>query len=399
MIIQPSFGLVALSLLVSLLPDSPAQAQELSKSPTALRLATFNCSLYRNESGKLLQDLQAGKHPSIRKVAEIIQRVKPDVLLLNEFDFDSSGEASKLFKTNYLEQAQNGQEPIEYPFVFSAESNTGIDSGFDFNRDGKTGTPDDGFGFGRHPGQYGMLVLSKYPIDEASVRTFQKFLWKDLPGALLPVDPKTSKPWYDEPTIAAFRLSSKSHWDVPIKVGARSIHFLVCHPTPPVFDGAEDRNGARNHDEIRFWAEYVSGADFVYDDQGRKGGLGKEELFVIAGDLNADPADGDSRDRPTLRLLEHPRIQDPQPKSPGGIEQAEKQGQMNAQHKGDPAIDTGDFGDRNVGNLRIDYVLPCKELSVSASGIFWPAAEKEEFKLIDCSDHRLVWIDVELDKK
>jgi len=370
--------------------------QDVTKPAQAVRFATFNASLYRDTAGKLLKDLEGGKHPAIRKVAEIIQQVRPDVLLVNEFDYDPSGEAAKLFREKYLEQPQNGQPPIEYKFAFSAESNTGIDSGFDLNRDGKTGTPDDGFGFGKHPGQYGMLVLSKYPIDPAAVRTFQKFLWKDLPGALLPIDPKTSKPWYDEQTTAAFRLSSKSHWDVPVAVGDKTIHFLVCHPTPPVFDGAEDRNGARNHDEIRFWAEYISGSESIYDDAGNKGGLKQEDSFVIAGDLNADPNDGDSRDRPTVRLLEHPLVQDPQPKSAGGVEQAEKQGQMNAKHKGDPALDTGDFGDKNVGNLRIDYVLPSKNLKVLGSGIFWPAGDKPEFKLVDCSDHRLVWVDLEV---
>jgi endonuclease/exonuclease/phosphatase family metal-dependent hydrolase len=383
-----------LCLLCNLVFVVTLTGQETTKPEQAVRVATFNASLYRDATGKLVDDLESGKHPTIRKVAQIIQMVRPDILLVNEFDYDPSGNSSKLFREKYLEQSQDGQPPIEYEYVFSAESNTGIDSGFDLNHDGKTGGPDDSFGFGKHPGQYGMLVLSKCPIDTKAVRTFQKFLWKDLPGALLPIDPKTSKPWYDEPTTAAFRLSSKSHWDVPITVGDKTVHFLICHPTPPVFDGAEDRNGARNHDEIRFWAEYISGSESIYDDAGKKGGLKQDDFFVIAGDLNADPNDGDSRDRPTVRLLEHPLVQDPQPKSAGGVEQAEKQGQKNAKHKGDPALDTGDFGDRNVGNLRIDYVLPSKNLKVLGSGVFWPAADKPEFKLVDCSDHRLVWVDL-----
>ena len=46
------------------------------------------------------------------------------------------------------------------------------------------------------------------------------------------------------------------------------MHLLVAHPTPPTFDGAEDRNGTRNHDEIRFWADYVRPArgHYMYDD-------------------------------------------------------------------------------------------------------------------------------------
>ncbi len=73
----------------------------------------------------------------------------------------------------------------------------------------------------------------------------------------MPTDPDGT-PWYTPgPELDSFRLSSKSHWDVPIEIGKKTVHFLVSHPTPPVFDGPEDRNGTRNHDEIRFWADYV----------------------------------------------------------------------------------------------------------------------------------------------
>src|SRR5690606_29210447 len=146
-----------------------------------------------------------------------------------------------------------------YPYAFVAPSNTGIPSGFDLNNDGTVGGGDDAFGFGFFPGQYGMAVLSKFPILEDEVRTFQTFLWKDMPGALLPDDPNTAAPadWYSPEELAAFRLSSKSHWDVPVDVNGNTVHVLASHPTPPTFDGAEDRNGLRNHDEIRFWADYV----------------------------------------------------------------------------------------------------------------------------------------------
>ena len=154
---------------------------------------------------------------------------------------------------------------------------------------------DDAFGFGLFPGQYGMVVYSKYPILADQARTFQHFLWKDMPGALLPDDPATAAPadWYSPEEQAVFRLSSKS----PLGPAdqdrqAQAVHFLVSHPTPPTFDGAEDRNGTRNHDEIRFWADYVGGrrrSSYIYDDEGRYGGLKPGTPFVIAGDQNADP--------------------------------------------------------------------------------------------------------------
>ena len=42
-----------------------------------------------------------------------------------------------------------------------------------------------------------------------------------------------------------------------MRIGTKTVHVLASHPTPPSFDGGEDRNGRRNHDEIRFWADYV----------------------------------------------------------------------------------------------------------------------------------------------
>ena len=104
-----------------------------------------------------------------------------------------------------------------------------------------------------------MVLLSRHPIDHKASRTFQKFLWKDMPGALLPDDPDTAAPadWYSKDELNVLRLSSKSHWDVVVRCNGQRIHMLCAHPTPPVFDGPEDRNGRRNHDEIRFWSDYV----------------------------------------------------------------------------------------------------------------------------------------------
>ncbi|NEP86734.1 MAG: S8 family serine peptidase [Okeania sp. SIO2C2] len=252
--------------------------------PNPIRFATFNASLNRNEEGQLITDLSTEQNEQGKTVAEIIQRVNPDVLLVNEFDFDSDGTAAQLFRDNYLEVSQNGVNPVEYPFVYFAPSNTGISSGFDLDNNeeivttpGESGYGNDAFGFGNFPGQFGMVLYSKYPIIEEEVRTFQNFLWKDMPGALLPDNLDTPEPhdWYSEEELEVFRLSSKSHWDVPINVNGEIVHVLVSHPTPPVFDGEEDRNGRRNHDEIRFWGDYITPGegDYIYDDAGNFGGL------------------------------------------------------------------------------------------------------------------------------
>ncbi|GAB3159567.1 endonuclease/exonuclease/phosphatase family protein [Myceligenerans halotolerans] len=367
-----------------------------------LRVATYNLSLNRAAQGQLVADLSDGGNEQARTVAEVIQHARPDVVLLNEFDYDDAGEAVRLFRENYLEVPQGDADAIEYRYAFVAPSNTGIPSGFDLNNDGTVGGGDDALGFGLFPGQYGMVVLSRYPIDTANARTFQHFRWRDMPGAALPTDPATGEPWYTDEELDVLPLSSKSHWDVPVKVGRRTVHVLAAHPTPPSFDGAEDRNGRRNHDEIRFWADYVTGgrtASYIYDDNGCRGGLHRGASFVILGDYNADPADGDSYDGAIHQLLDHRRIQDPVPTSEGAAEAAQLQGGANEAHLGDPALDTADFADSAPGNLRVDYTLPSRNLRIRDAGVFWPTSDDPLSRLtgeypFPSSDHRLVWVDI-----
>ena len=381
----------------------------IDKKSGAIRVATFNAFLNRNNAGDLINDLQDPENAQIAAVAEIIQRVRPDVLFINELDYDADGTALKLFQENFLSVSQNKQRPIKYPHVFNAESNTGIPSGLDFDNDGSTTGPGDAYGFGFFPGQYGMALLSQYPIKDYKVRTFQKFLWKDMPGALLPDDLSTAKPadYYSKEELKAFRLSSKSHWDIPLWVNDRILHILGAHPTPPVFDGEEDRNGRRNHDEIRFWADYVKGgkkASYIYDDQGRRGGLDSRDAFVIVGDYNADPHDGDSTNDAIWQLLDHPRIAgDIAPGSQGGVEDSALEGQSNIGHLGNAALDTGDFNPAGPGNLRVDYVLPSKRRTeVICGGVYWPTTKDETRPLVGdgfpvvSSDHHLVWMDFKL---
>lgn len=381
-------------LLLSLLVLS-ACVSRLPSERRVVRFATYNTSLYSDADGGMVERLRQGDDKA-RRIAAVIQRQRPDVILLNEFDYDAEGVAADLFQREYLENGQGGQQAIAYPYRYFAPVNTGVPSGVDLDRNGKVGGGNDALGFGLHPGQYGMLVLSRLPIDLAGVRTFRKFLWKDMPGALLPVDPATGASWYSPAALARLPLSSKSHWDVPVRTPLGTIHLLASHPSPPVFDGAEDRNGRRNHDEIRLWSEYISGTELPWlcDDAGRCGGLQPDALFVIAGDQNADPVDGDSSPAAIRQLLEHPRVlRHAAPESAGAVQAATSVGQGNLAQLGPAAQDTGDFGPR-IGNLRLDYVLPSTGLVVRASGVFWPAPGEPGAELTDASDHHLVWLDL-----
>ena len=371
-------------------PSSDAAA------PVALRVATFNIAMHRDAPGALAEELATGESAQARQVAAILQELRPDIVLLNEVDADPEGEALRLLVEGYLAVSQDGREPLDYPYTLAPAVNTGQPSGVDLDGDGTVQTTpgsdayaQDCFGYGEFPGQYGLVVLSRYGF--AGARTFQNTLWKDLPGNLIP------DAYYSAEAEAVLRLSSKTHLDLQLDVNGNPLHLLASHPTPPSFDGEEDRNGRRNHDEIVFWAEYLdAGADgWMVDDTGVGGGLG-DAPFVIAGDLNADPFDGGSTGDPMDALFSHPRINgEVHPQSEGGAEAAASQGGVNGRHEGNPACDTADFSDGSVGNLRVDHVLPAVELEVVGSGVYWPAAGDPMAETVDAvSDHRLVWVDV-----
>lgn len=432
-----------------------------------VRVATYNLSLNRNAPGQLYGDLTNSadiadssflvSNPANRStiqqrrqqaatVAEIIKTARPDILLLNEFDYDQTpGRANATldaFADNFLavqrsdipNRSANTPAPglnapgITYQYRFTAPTNTGLASGFDLDNNGVVGTTEltapygnDAYGFGEYAGRFGMAFLSKYRILTDEVRTFQNFLWKDMPGARLPDDPSTPAPndFYSADELAVFRLSSKSHWDIPVDIDGQIVHILASHPTPPVFDGPEDRNGTRNADEIRFWADYISGqADYAYDDQGRYGGLDPNALFIILGDQNNDPNDGDGIRTQIQQLLANPNVENSAactPTAPGGAENAGQGGPTgaNARHVGPARNDTADFADgpTSSGNLRADYVLPARArpgFQCLDAGIFWPASTDPTSPLVGqfgfqpsslgngfpSSDHKLTFVDL-----
>ena len=394
--------ILALALLCGACAQTPTKTAAMPEStPAPLRIATYNTSLYSDETGGLIAELE-GDSAHARKIAAVLQQVRPDLVLLNEFDYDDAHRAADLFQQRYLEVAQpGGGEPLHFAYRYLAPVNTGVQSGLDLDNNGQIGGDgrnrgNDAWGYGLHPGQYGMLVLSRYPIDEAKVRSFQLLKWSTLPGALRPIDPRSGKSFYNDHVWSQLRLSSKSHWDVPVTTPNGVVHALVSHPTPPVFDGPEKRNAARNHDELRLWQEYLSAGDkpWLCDDKGTCGGLAQDARFVILGDLNNDPVDGDGRHEAIVELIENARVlRYPTPRSVGAEQTSRAYAEKGIVRRGAPFHATGDFGPKS-GTMRLDYVLPSVGFSYIGSGVFWPANESPEAKIADGSDHHLVWVDV-----
>ena len=314
-----------------------------------LRIATYNTELSRKGPGLLLRDIARGEDDKINAVQDVIRANDPDILVIQGFDYDLTGAALSAFTAT-----------MNYPHHFALLPNTGMATGLDMDGNGRLGEARDAQGFGKFSGADGMAILSRYPILTDQVQDFSALLWQDFAGALL--SDKDGAMFPSVAAMAAQRLSTTGHWIVPIDTPEGVISLLTFHATPPVFDGPEDRNGKRNHDEIMLWVQVLNGqlGTLIGD-------------FVIAGDANLDPVDGQGLKQAIRTLLDHPRLQDPMPHNP----------------------DTVDWTDPVPGDLRVDYVLPSADLTVTDSGVFWPADNDPILETVEtASRHRLVWVDI-----
>ncbi len=382
----------------------------------------------------------------IRNIAAIIQKNRPDVLLLTEFNNDGmaeSYEALSGFQANYLTHPQSMNsvdggdllEPITYPYVQNYPTNTGLFSGHDLSNTGtaEATNPDDAHGFGFYHGHYAFALMSKYEIDTANTRTFQTFKRSDFPGAanptVAPIDDvqtcaeiettysvKCGEPWYSEEEWKEIRLSSKNHVDAPILIptqdGIKTIHALLAHPTPSGFDKASDNNKLRNSQEIEFWLHYIEGADFIYDDKGAYGGF-TGDSFVIMGDLNADALVGTGAQagyNGIRKLMNNKKVNHAvsqvtgkfAPISQGAAEAVNPASSWSGTHPY-PEIRSAIFGSR------VDYAVPSADLEVVDAGTYWQPEGAEGRLLFNdarvgagnsksiSSDHRYVWSTIKIE--
>ena len=241
-----------------------------------LRIATFNAELSRKGPGLLLRDIQRGKDPQISAFKQLLNEIRPDIIMLQGVDYDLRHTALDALARDL---AAGG---LAYPHIFASAPNAGQASG-----------PD---------------------------------------------------------VFAAHRLSSRGHWVVPVETpGFGTLRLMTFYATPPLYDGPEDRNGRRNHDEVAFWLEYLARDDSPLP-------------LVLGGTANVDPLNGSGRPEAINALLAHPALQNPFDATP-----------------------TADFGAASADALRLDYLLPSAGWQIAAHGIVHsPTASR----------HSLMWVDI-----
>ncbi len=308
-----------------------------------LRVATFNTELSRKGPGILLRDILKGSDPQILAVIDTLVTSRADVVAVQGFDYDLENSALRAFTLALKERG------LDYPYHFSAAPNAGLQTDVDLDGDGRFGGPGDAQGYGRFFGQGSMAILSRFPIEVSEVQEYSTLLWKDLPDNIFPLT--ASGPY---PSTAAYdlqRLSSHGHWIVPIDhPDLGQFHILTFHASPPVFDGPEDRNGRRNHDEVAFWSKYLDGLF----------GPAPQNSFILLGDANLDPERGDGRSVAMQSLLSRTELQDPLP----------NQSTVHWEQTGD---------------MRVDYVLPSTDWTIVDANVTHknPVASRHSLVVID----------------
>lgn len=328
-----------------------------------LRIATWNVGFERDGPGLLLRDLLRGDDPQVGAALRVIGALDADVILLTGMDYDAGHQALSAL------QAALAATGAAYPHGFALRPNTGVATDLDIDGDGLRRGPRDAQGWGPFAGAAGMAILSRLPVDQSGVVDHSAFLWRDLPDTLSPDPP-------DGPLAAVQRLSTTGHWQVPVLLpDGRALTLLAWSATPPVFDGPEDRNGRRNHDEAAFWHLLLDG---------RLDSPPPTRPFVLLGDAQLDPVDSNGLAGAMRRILSHPAIHDPEPRGTHGRQEPDQ--------AGDPALDTVLY---RFGGLRVGYVLPSADLGLVAAGVMWPPEGDALWPdLAAASRHRPVWVDV-----
>lgn len=334
-----------------------------------LVFATYHAGLSSYGPGLVLQHIQKANDPETEAAIAVLQHLNADVLLLTGIDYDYDNAALVALQTRLRTSG------VDYSEAIAFRPNTGIPTGLDLDHDGALAGPRDAQAYGRFAGQAGMAILSKLPIDRAHIVDLTAFLWKDLPKANLPPDLTA-----DAKTLQ--RLSTSGHYIVPLSYApGKTLNLLVWSATPPVFDGVEDRNGRRNADETALWLHVLAG-DLPRIAPATGTYSAPTAPFILMGEPNLDPRDGQGNPQNLNALLALPTLQDTQPRGTSGRIDP---------YQGDTSRDTALLPKSGIG-LRLDMILPSADIEVTESGVLWPP-DSDPFAatLTLASRHRPVW--------
>jgi hypothetical protein len=362
-------------------------------APQTVRIGQFN--LREMQSAKLMDaaDEQA------TAAAAVLARFAPDIVSINELQFDMQGYPSAVspgapantphggFNVAGAENARRLADRVAaaggptYSDTLLTVGNSG------YYWEGDTLGLDWYIlrGWGEFPGRFNTAVLSRFPILVDEVRVISDIAWEDIPDNK--IAQMKAEIGLDVPP--GFPVFEKSLNIVPVQVGASKLYLVLLHPVTPAYDPI---NPYRNHDELRALRLFLDGELAGVEP------LPAGAKFMIIGDLNADPDDGDRLPGAIAQVLSHPDVVN---HFPAGSGTKGNNGQFNS-YLGGCGLDDGSVVEDPTARfqLQLDYLLPSQSIGEpSDSLLFFPDYQtaREDFDLAcRASDHRFLYVDVEL---
>lgn len=336
--------------------------------------------------------------PQLVAMAQVLDRFRPDILSINELQFDienvpeaglpgapstvQPGDACQAKNARRLADRLHALNPeLRYDYAVVAMGNSGVEfQTTEEVADNFKVRPDEFLG------RYSLGLISRYPILHDQVRVLHDLAWHDLPGNSI----DAIREDLDIEVPEGYWLFEKAIVVVPIDVNGSILHVVLLHP---MTSGFHPMNPYRNHDELRALQLWLAGE---LDAPGWEP-LPEDAMFVLIGDWNVDPEDGDG-DRASLpQVLSSPRVVTHFPEGEGGTKGVNPR--RNTFLSGCGREDgTLPWNPQNKMQMQLDYMLPSTTIGQpTESGIFWPTYPSEDWNLAcRASDHRLMWEDLAL---
>jgi 3-phytase len=362
--------------------------------PVRLRVGHFN--LREMSTAKLLDE----SDEQATAAAQILARFAPDIISINELQFDMQGVPTPsmpgapgttgwgqfdVFGADNAHRladriaAAGTPEGYEHRLIFVGNSGyywEGSTLGFDW------------FilrGWGEFRGRFNTAILSRYPILLDQVRIISDVPWDALPeNHIAKMKAETG---IDVPP--GFPIFEKGLNIVPVQVNDEVLHLVLLHTVSPAFDPI---NPYRNYDELRALVMFLDGQLPGVEP------LPPDAKFMIVGDLNADPDDGDGLPGAIQQVLDHPSVI---AVFGAGAGTKGNNGQYNTYLSG-CGLDDGSIVQNPTQKfqLQLDYLLPSTNLGEPLETfLFFPdfQTEREDFDLAcRASDHRFAYTDIQL---
>ncbi|MCB0417010.1 MAG: endonuclease/exonuclease/phosphatase family protein [Bdellovibrionaceae bacterium] len=303
---------------------------------------------------------EAKPSEQLQAALAIIKELKPQLLSLNEMQYDSAGVPDKTYTTNGENAALVAKLLGEKYNVSFNPANTGKNAHTKTDGTYSTNPNDpnwmklvDHVNFGIFPFQYSTAALTKFPI--VSEKVIADIRWdafvpdldlepyRDAAGNKFPIE---------------MELFDKNFTDIILKSGKRKFHVILLH-TVPAFNFGNDRglNIVRNADQIRFLEWYLTGKS-AKQEAAEIGGirpLAKGTPFIALGDWNTDIKDKNNPGSEVLRRLGET---------------------FSYWHAPSPTYEGG-FGPEPF-TVQFDYILHSDHFEVRNGGVHFPDSRRKE---------------------